>query len=193
MEPDHYIKSLEVRLDSDPVPFKGRFVFTPQNGRAQLAFQMRSGVGGILAVIGECSRHGRFSGTAEVRVTKGGCTTAPEKAARERVGSPMLRVPRIAKPGEVVEVRAKVDHASHTGLAFRGGKFVRVEPEFFVKEMRVELDGRLVSEFQMTSGVSPNPLIRFPLKVLGPGSLRVVFVNNQGQRWEVAQEIRVSG
>ena len=57
--------------------------------------------------------------------------------------------------------------------------------------MTVWLDDQRVSEFQMTSAVSPNPLIRFPLKVTRPATLRVQFTNSEGQRWEVSQAIRV--
>ncbi len=190
MEPDHHIRALEVLVEADPVPFKGRFLFTPANGRASVAFQMRSGRGGLVKAIAECSRHGRFVGTADLRVVEGGCTIAPEKVGRDRIGNPMLRLPRTLRPGEVVEVRAKVDHNSYTGLALRDGRFVREAPEFYVKQMLVYLDDRQISEFQMTSAVSPNPLIRFPLRVPGGGTLRVVFVNTEGQRWEVAQPLR---
>jgi Sulphur oxidation protein SoxZ len=57
--------------------------------------------------------------------------------------------------------------------------------------MVVFLDDQKVSEFQMTSAVSPNPMIRFPLKVTPGRTLRVVFVNNEGQRWEASQRIPV--
>jgi predicted secreted protein len=43
IEPDHHIKSIEIALDKDPVPYKGKFLFTPANGRAWVAFPMRSG------------------------------------------------------------------------------------------------------------------------------------------------------
>jgi predicted secreted protein len=55
MEPDHYIRSLEVTLDKDPVPWKGKFNFTPGNGRAWVAFTMRSGTGGLVRAVAECS------------------------------------------------------------------------------------------------------------------------------------------
>ena len=45
MEPDHYIQSIEVSIDHDPVPAKGKFLFTPANGRPWVAYQMRSGTG----------------------------------------------------------------------------------------------------------------------------------------------------
>jgi len=191
MEPDHFVKSIEVVLENDPVPHKGTFRFTPSNGRAWVAFQVRSGAGGLVTATAECSRHGRFVGTRAVRVVEGGCTSVPDKVARDRLGNPMLRLPRSVKAGEVIEVRAKVEHASHTGLALKNGKFVRVAPEFYITQMVVYLDDQAISEFQMTSAVSPNPLIRFPLKVTRGGALRVVFVNNEGQRWEVSQPLRL--
>jgi len=191
MEPEHFIRAIEVMLETDPVPYKGKFLFTPANGRAWLAFQMRSGAGGLVKAIAECTRHGRFVGTRELRVVEGGCTTVPEGVGRDRLGNPMLRVPRTVKRGEIVEVRAKVDHNSHTGLVLKDGKFLRFAREFYVKQMLVYLSDEKVSEFQMTSAVSPNPLIRFPLKATRSGTLRVVFVNNEGQRWEVSQLLRL--
>lgn len=191
MEPDHFVKSTEILLENDPVPYKGKFLFTPANGRAWVAFQMRSGSGGLVTATAECSRHGRFVGTRAVRVVAGGCTSAAEKGARDRLGNPMLRLPRSIKVGGIIEVRAKVEHNSHTGLALQNGKFVRVAPEFYVKQMLVYLDDQAISEFQMTSAVSLNPLIRFPLKVTRGGALRVVFVNSEGQWWEVSQPLRL--
>ena len=191
MDADHFIRSLDVSLETDPVPYKGKFLFTPLNGRAWVAFQMRSGAGGLVKAVAECSKHGRFGATKELRVVAGGCTTAPEKVGRDRLGNPMLRLPRSVRPGEIVEVRTKVDHNSHTGLTFRNGRFVREAPEFYVKQILVYLDDEKVSEFQLTSAVSPNPLIRFPLKAARSGTLRVVFVNSEGRRWEVSQPLRV--
>jgi sulfur-oxidizing protein SoxZ len=193
MEPGHWIRWLEVRLPTDPVPHKGKFSFTPANGRAAVAFHFRSGIGGLVTVTGECSRHGRFAGSREVRVADGGCATGPERPGRERIGNPLLRLPPRLRVGEIVEVRAKVDHASHTGLVEKGGKFVRALPAFYVRRMLVHVDDRQVSEFEMTPAVSPNPLVRFPLRVTGPGTLRVTFVNSEGQRWEAAEPLRPGG
>ena len=177
MEPDHFIRSIEVTLDKDPVPWKGKFLFTPGNGRAWAAFTMRSGAGGLVRAVAECSRHGKFTATREVD--------------RARMGNPQLRLPGSLRPGQVVEVKTKVDHDSQTGLALKGGKHVREAPEFFIKEMLVYLDAEKISEFQMGSAISANPLIRFPLKITRSGTVRVVFVKSEGQRWEASQPVRV--
>ncbi len=191
MEPDHYIRSIEVTIDRDPVPGKGKFLLSPGNGRPWAAYQMRSGTGGLVKAVAVCTRHGEFQATREARVVDGGCSTPPERGSRERAGHPELRLPSSVKAGEPFEVRARLIHGSYTGLALKQGRFVRELPEYYVKEMTVWLDDQRVSTFQMTSAVSPNPLIRFPLRVTRPATLRVEFVNSEGQRWEVSQPIRI--
>lgn len=191
MQAEHFIRSIAITLDNDPVPYKGTFLFTPANGRAEVAFQMRSGAGGRLTATAECSRHGRFVSAVPIRVSEGGCTTAPDTKDRSRLGNPRIRLAPTIQPGEIVQVRTKVDHNSYTGLVLRDGTIVREAAEFYVKQLLVYFDDQQVSEFQMSSAVSANPLIRFPLRVNRSGTLRVVFVNNEGQRWEAAQQIRL--
>ena len=73
MEPGHYIKSVEILFYTDPVVAKGRFHFTPQNGKAFLSTQIRLGESGELVCISECNKHGKWIGTVSVKVTVGGC------------------------------------------------------------------------------------------------------------------------
>lgn len=190
MEPGHFIESLEIVLETDPVPHKGTYRFTPANGRARVSFPMRSGAGGPLKAIATCSRHGRFVGTRELRVAGDGCASDPDVVAKQQPGNPRLRVMGSVRVGEVVEILAKIDHDSDTGLRVKDGTYMRFRPEFFVKEMRAYLGRRRISEFRFTSALSPNPIIRFPLKVSGADTLRVVFVNSEGQQWETRELIR---
>lgn len=190
MAGEHFIRSIEIALDKDPVPRKGRFLFSPDNGRAWFAYTMRSGTGGTVRAVTECSRHGRYTATRDVRVAEGGCA-GPEVPERARLGNPQVRVGKPSRPGDVVEVRARIEHPSHTGLVLKGGKYVRDSPEFHLKQMLVFIDDRQISEFQMTAAVSANPIIRFPLRVAAAGTLRVVFVNSEDKRWETSTPLRV--
>lgn len=189
MEPDHYVRSLEVVLPTDPVPKKGTFLFTPRSGRPSIAYQMRSGRGGELAVVAECTRHGRFETKQVVRVAPGGCAVAAGTAARERGGSPSVRVGARVKPGEIVPVWASLKHTSHTGLAEKKGVFVREREPYFVERATVFLGEERVSEFLLTSAVSPDPKLRFFVRAEPEKALRVVFVNNRGERWEANQRL----
>ncbi len=189
MEPDHYIARLDVTLASDPVPRKGSFRFTPRSGRASVAYQMRSGQGGELMLEAECTRHGRFETRQAVRVAPGGCAVAPGAVTRERGGSPSLRVDGRAKPGDPVAVWASLKHTSHTGLVEKNGAFVPERPPYFVERATVFLGDDRVSEFVLTSAVSPDPKLRFFVRAAPGAVLRVVFVNNRGERWEADQRL----
>ena len=193
MEGDHHIRSIEIVLPTDPVAHKGTYRFTPEAGRASVAFSMRSGAGSVVQATAECTRHGRFVATREVRVAGDGCATAAERVARERSGNPKLRLARVPRPGEIVEVRTKLDRDSDTGLRLKGGIYVRERPEFFITQMHAYFDLELVAHFTLTSAISANPIFRFPVRVTRPGVLRVVFANNEGLRWEISESVRLAG
>ena len=189
MEPNHYIKSIEVVLDTDPVPQKGTFQFTPLSGRASVSYQMRSGQGGDLRVTVECTRHGRFEARRSVRVAPGGCSVPPAAATRERGGNPSVRIGSRVRPSDAIPVWAKIQHSSHTGLVEKNDKFIQERPPFYLERMTVLLGEERVSEFLMTPAVSPDPQIRFFVKADPGKPLRVIFVNNRGQRWEASQRV----
>lgn len=193
MDRDHFIRSIDLVLEADPVPHKGTFHFTPSNGQAAVAFHMRSGVGGVLRATVECSRHGRFTGERELRVAGDGCASTQGIPARDRLGRPRLRRLQPTAIGQTVEVLAHIEHDSDTGLSLRGGRYVRVRPEFFVKQLRIYLDRDLVSDFRFTAALSSNPLVRFPLRVTRAGRLRAVFINSEGRQWEAVETLRISG
>lgn len=73
MEPDHFIKNVEIIFYEDPIVNKGRFHFTPANGKAYLSTQIRLGKSGKVVCISECSKDGKWIGFADVKVTVGGC------------------------------------------------------------------------------------------------------------------------
>jgi predicted secreted protein len=190
MESGHYVRSIRVALLTDPVPEKGSYGFTPLAGRAWVSFQMRSGAGGLVQAEAEDTRHGRFVATGEVRVAEGGCGVGPDRARKDTAGNPLVRLPRVYRAGEIVEVRARIDHASHTGLTFKNGKYIREAPAYYLTQMLATFDSRPVCDFRLTSAVSPNPLIRFTVKVPGPGILRVLWKNSEGQIWEAVQPLK---
>jgi predicted secreted protein len=190
MEPGHYIRSIRITLPTDPVPDKGLYQFTPLSGRAWVSFQMRSGAGGVVRAEAEDTRHGKFVASGEVRVAEGGCGVGPDKVDRRRAGNPVIRLPRSVGAGQIVEVRARIDHGSHTGLAFKGGRYVREAPPYYLTDLLATFDDTTICDFRLTSAVSPNPLIRFNLRVPAAGTLRVVWKNNEGKTWEASQPIR---
>ena len=74
MEPDHYIKSIQIMNFSDPVVIKGKFYFTPVNGEVYLGTQIRlAGGESTVWVVAECNQHGKWAATKDTKVAAGGC------------------------------------------------------------------------------------------------------------------------
>jgi desulfoferrodoxin (superoxide reductase-like protein) len=73
MAADHYIRSIEVTVPTDPVPGKGRATFTPASGEAYLYTQMRVDEGRAeVVVVAECTRHGWAESRVAIEVLEGG-------------------------------------------------------------------------------------------------------------------------
>src|SRR5262245_14606089 len=177
MEPDHYIKSIQILNESDPIPSKGTFSLTPANGQAYLAIQarMHSGNSSVLA-ISECNLHGQWAQRQPILIPEGagGCTTASEKTENQSISNdeirpPVIRIPELVsghqiQRGEVIQVQVKFKHPNRTGLALREGKFVQEAAPFYIREMQVFYGEHLLSRYDMTPAVSDNPFLTFKLR-----------------------------
>jgi len=74
MEPDHYIKNLQIVGFHDPIISKGIYQFSPANGQIYFSTQLRmDGGDATVFVIAECSQHGRWAAQASLKVSLGGC------------------------------------------------------------------------------------------------------------------------
>lgn len=74
MEPDHYIKTIQMVGFRDPIVSKGLYHLTPANGQAYISTQIRmDGGDSQIFVLAECNQHGRWVMPATIKVSLGGC------------------------------------------------------------------------------------------------------------------------
>ena len=203
MDPGHYVTSLSVVNERDPVPLKGVFHFTPLNGQVYVAFQIRLDHGASeVAATAECSRHARWQTARAITIPDGagGCAgTAPPpgRVGPDELGAPTIRIPQLIadgriSPGQIIDVQVKIKHPSRTGLEVREGKFAQAGEPLYLNGMTVFYGPAQVSRFTLTSALSDNPFITFRLRARAEDLLRVVLTNNRGQRFEAAHSIRFS-
>lgn len=202
MQPNHYITSLEIVSERDPVPTKGRFQFSPRNGQASLALQIRVDQGASeIAVTAECNRHGRWRTLGRVVVPEGagGCTGTPpaDGEAAEDIGAPAIRIPQLVAEGaigrnQIIDVQLKMKHPTRTGLVARAGRFVAAAEPLYLEQVQVFHESQPICRFALTSALSDNPFIAFKLRAHAEGLLRAVLTNNRGQRFEATHPIRFS-
>ena len=110
---------------------------------------------------------------------------------------PRIRVGRKIKKDQVFKVKVRFEHPSFTGLGQvdteTNPPFNRAIPVTYIRNMLVYYGDDLVNRFNMTSAIADNPLFTFKLRAVKEAPVKVVFVNNQGERWEVSQDIKFKG
>ncbi|HJN02677.1 MAG: thiosulfate oxidation carrier complex protein SoxZ [Nitrospinota bacterium] len=107
---------------------------------------------------------------------------------------PKIKLPRKIKKGDIINVAVQPKYPSITGLATIGDTddFYRKEPAVYLKEMEVFYGKEKVCTFLMSSAVSQNPRIEFPLKADKEATLKVVFQSNQNETFKASKEIKFS-
>ena len=113
-----------------------------------------------------------------------------------KIKPPRLRIGRRIKKDQVIKVKVRFEHPSFTGLGQADPEtapaFNRAIPVSFLRNMLVYYGDDLVSRFNMTSAIADNPLFTFKLKAVKEEPVKVVFINNAGERWEVSKKIKFS-
>ena len=113
----------------------------------------------------------------------------------EHIKAPRMRMKRSIKRDEIFKVKVRFDHPSFTGLGLvdeSGEVFNRATPSTFIRNMLVYYGDELVSRFRTSSAIADNPLFTFKLKAIKEAPVKIVFVDDQGERWETSKDIKFS-
>jgi sulfur-oxidizing protein SoxZ len=90
----------------------------------------------------------------------------------------IVNVPASAKVGEVVEVRALVQHPMETG--YRLASDGQALPRDLVRRIEARFEGQLVLAAELHAAVSANPYLAFALRLPGSGTLTVSWWGDKG-------------
>lgn len=112
----------------------------------------------------------------------------------KKIKPPKIKLPRKIKKGDIINVAVQPKYPSLTGLATIGDTddFYRKEPAVYLNEMEVFYGNEKVCTFLMSSAVSPNPRIEFPLKIDKEATLKIVLQSNKDEIFEASKEIKFS-
>lgn len=111
-----------------------------------------------------------------------------------KVKPPRMRIGRRIKKDQVFKVKVRFEHPSFTGLGQvdpeSNPAFNRAIPVSFIRNMLVYYGDKLVTRFDMTSAIADNPLFTFKMRAVKEEPLKVVFIDNAGDRWETSKDIK---
>lgn len=103
---------------------------------------------------------------------------------------PRLRLPKVAKRGEVVEIKTLVSHDMESGQRRdEGGSIV---PRKIINRFTCEFNGKLVFACDLEPGIAANPYLQFTAKVEESGTFRFAWTDDDGTTITAEETITVT-
>lgn len=93
-------------------------------------------------------------------------------------GKPRVNLPQSIKAGDVIEVRSLISHVMETGN--RKDSAGNVIPRNIINAFSATFEGKDVFRAEFNSGISANPFISFYMRVMGPGTLELTWLDDSG-------------
>lgn len=107
------------------------------------------------------------------------------------MASTLINVPRVAKRGDIIEIRATIAHPMETG--FRPGNEGKIMPRDIIKRVACTYNGALVFSAELFSAVAANPYLAFHTIATDSGTLRFTWEGDNGFAQTETAEITVTG
>jgi sulfur-oxidizing protein SoxZ len=106
------------------------------------------------------------------------------------VGAARILVPTAIRRGDLIDVRALVEHPMATGL-FRDPEGHPI-PAHFINDVSVTYGDHEVAHFVWTSGLSRDPFVEFSLTADREAPLQITWKDNKGGAFQQSVDIRFS-
>jgi sulfur-oxidizing protein SoxZ len=104
---------------------------------------------------------------------------------------PRIRLPKLAKKGEIIQIRTLVSHVMESGL--RKDVEGRVVPRIIINRFVCTFNGRLVFACDLEPAIAANPYLEFSAKVEQSGTFRFVWTSDDGGMITADEKITVRG
>lgn len=181
---NRYIKTISLIIDKNPAPLAGKFQFTPQSGRADLALRIRVNEYSPVRVIAETNDGKLFMNTHFVKAS-GGCS-APVgtdlDVAMQRLGKIRFKTKNVTSLDEPVATQLAVSHPNITGMQKDQVSLLYIPPHF-VTQVDVKFEGVPIFSAETTISVSENPNFRFFFVPQKEGTLTAEITDSKGMKF----------
>jgi sulfur-oxidizing protein SoxZ len=94
-------------------------------------------------------------------------------------GTTRIKLPEKPAVGEVIEIRALINHVMETGN--RKDPEGNVIPRNIIKSLTVTFGSITILKAEFGPGISSNPFVAFHMRVPGPGELVFTWEDDAGQ------------
>jgi sulfur-oxidizing protein SoxZ len=111
--------------------------------------------------------------------------TPPKVKRRMRI-----RVPRRARRGEIVEVKAMIRHPMITGM--RIDRVLRLRESHIIKRFVCIYNGATIIDAELNTGVSADPFFAFFARAEKSGTFEFIWYDDDGSVYRTSADITVS-
>jgi sulfur-oxidizing protein SoxZ len=105
------------------------------------------------------------------------------------LSTPRIRIPRSARPGEVIEIRTLMEHPMETGLRHDGGAAV---PRDMLTRLLVRMNGETVLAVDFRNGTAVNPYHVFFVRMERTGSFEFTWTDEAGRSARAEARVTVA-
>jgi sulfur-oxidizing protein SoxZ len=103
----------------------------------------------------------------------------------------LITMPKTAKRGEVIEIRALIAHVMETG--FRSGSDGKQVPRDIIRRFTCRYNGEVIFEAETFPSIAANPYFAFHTVATESGVLEFAWEGDHGFAQTEKQEIAVTG
>ncbi|MSO89537.1 MAG: hypothetical protein EXQ89_06180 [Rhodospirillaceae bacterium] len=178
------VRAIFVVAEGNPNPEVAAYYLGPQSGRAKLTTRIRLAQSQTIQVAALMGDGSAWIAATEVAVTIGGCgapgAPAVERPAeRPKMAAARVRVPPLARGGEVVEIRTLIEHDMESGL--RIDLAGQVIPRLIVNRFVCSHAGREIVRAEYFAAVAANPYLTFFMRAEASGPVDFLWADEEGQ------------
>ena len=102
----------------------------------------------------------------------------------------LIHVPKTAKKGEVIELRAMIAHRMETG--YRQGVNGEMIPRDIINRLICTYDGEEIFSAELFPAMSANPFVSFHTVAVQSGTIAFAWIDDAGVKQVATAEIAVS-
>lgn len=103
---------------------------------------------------------------------------------------PRVKVPKSAKPGEVITIKCLITHPMESGQ--RKDKDGNVIPRSIINRLTCDLNGQNVIDVTLEAAISTNPYFEFTAKVDAAGDFQFTWYDDDGSVYKETKAIAVA-
>jgi sulfur-oxidizing protein SoxY len=189
---DEYIDKMHVIIDQNPLPLVGVFEFSPDAGRADLAMRVRVNDFSFIRAIAEMNNGELYMTKSFIR-SKGGCSAPPGKSVKEskkHMGKMKMQTVGELELGKPALMQLKIRHPNITGMApdDRTGVY---PPPFYVTDMKIDYDDKMIMKAKMTFAISQDPSFRFYFVPEKEADMKVEILDNKENQFNSSYPVKL--